>query len=88
MIKTDELRTARIDSLVTPAELAARYPVTEAVAGHVLDARRRIEKILNGDDQRLLVIIGPCSIHDPRARSITQAAWRSCGINMTPALKS
>ncbi|WP_158698857.1 3-deoxy-7-phosphoheptulonate synthase [Cronobacter dublinensis] len=67
MIKTDELRTARIDSLVTPAELAARYPVTEAVAGHVLDARRRIEKILNGDDQRLLVIIGPCSIHDTRA---------------------
>jgi len=67
MIKTDELRTARIDSLITPAELAERYPMTPAVADQVLDARRRIEKILNGDDPRLLVIIGPCSIHDPEA---------------------
>lgn len=64
MNKTDELRTARIDSLVTPAELAQRYPVSTDVARHVTDTRRRIEKILNGEDHRLLVIIGPCSIHD------------------------
>lgn len=64
MNKTDELRTARIDSLVTPAELAQRYPVSASVAEHVTASRRRIEKILNGDDKRLLVIIGPCSIHD------------------------
>ena len=65
MNRTDELRTARIESLVTPAELALRYPVTTGVATHVTDSRRRIEKILNGEDKRLLVIIGPCSIHDP-----------------------
>ena len=64
MNKTDELRTARIDSLVTPAELALRYPVSPSVAEHVTATRRRIEKILNGDDKRLLVVIGPCSIHD------------------------
>ncbi|MGP3594159.1 3-deoxy-7-phosphoheptulonate synthase AroH [Vagococcus sp. WN89Y] len=64
MNKTDELRTARIDRLVTPAELAQRYPVTSEVAAHVTSARRRIEKILNGEDRRLLVVIGPCSIHD------------------------
>ena len=64
MNRTDELRTARIESLVTPAELALRYPVTPGVATHVTDSRRRIEKILNGEDKRLLVIIGPCSIHD------------------------
>lgn len=64
MNKTDELRTARIDSLVTPAELAQRYPVSAAVADHVTTSRKRIEKILNGDDRRLLVIVGPCSIHD------------------------
>lgn len=64
MNKTDELRTARINSLVTPAELAQRYPVTSKVAEHVTVSRRRIEKILNGEDRRLLVIIGPCSIHD------------------------
>ena len=58
MNRTDELRTARIESLVTPAELALRYPVTPGVATHVTDSRRRIEKILNGEDKRLLVIIG------------------------------
>lgn len=67
MNKTDELRTARIESLVTPAELAQRHPVTAEVAAHVSASRRRIEKILNGEDRRLLVIIGPCSIHDPEA---------------------
>jgi len=64
MNKTDELRTARIDSLVTPAELAQRYPVSAAVAENVTTSRKRIEKILNGEDRRLLVIVGPCSIHD------------------------
>lgn len=44
MNRTDELRTARIESLVTPAELALRYPVTPGVASHVIDSRRRIEK--------------------------------------------
>ena len=64
MNKTDELRTARIDSLVTPAELARLHPVSAEVADHVTASRRRIEKILNGEDKRLLVVIGPCSIHD------------------------
>ena len=64
MNKTDELRTARIDSLVTPAELARLHPVSAVVADHVTASRRRIEKILNGEDKRLLVVIGPCSIHD------------------------
>lgn len=64
MNRTDELRTARIDNLVTPAELAQRHPVSSSVAHHVTDSRRRIEKILNGEDPRLLVIVGPCSIHD------------------------
>ncbi|HKS34420.1 MAG TPA: 3-deoxy-7-phosphoheptulonate synthase [Enterobacteriaceae bacterium] len=67
MSKTDELRTARIDGLVTPAELMQRHPVSSEVAAHITESRRRIEKILNGQDNRLLVIIGPCSIHDPEA---------------------
>ncbi len=46
MNKTDELRSARIDSLVTPAELAQRHPVSAEVANHVTASRRRIEKFL------------------------------------------
>ena len=67
MNKTDELRTARIDTLVMPAELAQRYPLTENIVANVTAARQRIARILAGDDPRLLVIIGPCSLHDPRA---------------------
>ncbi|AHM74198.1 3-deoxy-7-phosphoheptulonate synthase [Yersinia hibernica] len=64
MHKTDELRTARIDSLVTPQQLAEKLPISEAVADNVTASRKRIEKILTGEDARLLVVVGPCSIHD------------------------
>ena len=64
MHKTDELRTARIDTLVTPEELAQQLPVGSTVAENVTASRKRIERILSGDDKRLLVIVGPCSIHD------------------------
>ncbi|WP_033789893.1 3-deoxy-7-phosphoheptulonate synthase [Pantoea septica] len=67
MNKTDELRTARIGSLITPAVLAAEHPLSADVADNVTRARQRIARILTGDDPRLLVIIGPCSLHDPRA---------------------
>ncbi|MBM7341644.1 3-deoxy-7-phosphoheptulonate synthase [Pantoea coffeiphila] len=67
MNKTDELRTARIDSLITPAELLARHPITPAVAETVMTSRQRIARILSGEDKRLLVVIGPCSLHDPAA---------------------
>ncbi|MGL5500803.1 MAG: 3-deoxy-7-phosphoheptulonate synthase, partial [Plesiomonas shigelloides] len=66
-IKTDELRTERVDSLVTPAQLADDYPLDDQVAAMVLQARTCIENILSGQDPRLLVIVGPCSIHDPKA---------------------
>ena len=67
MNKTDELRTARIGSLITPAALAAEHPLSADVADSVTRARQRIARILTGEDPRLLVIIGPCSLHDPRA---------------------
>ncbi|QCR36302.1 3-deoxy-7-phosphoheptulonate synthase [Nissabacter sp. SGAir0207] len=67
MNKTDELRSTRIDTLITPQALADRLPISARVADGVTAARQRIEKIVNGDDRRLLVVIGPCSIHDVEA---------------------
>jgi len=67
MNKTDELRTARIGNLITPASLAAEHPVSAAIADNVTAARKRIARILTGEDPRLLVVIGPCSLHDPKA---------------------
>ena len=64
MHKTDELRTQRIDSLITPQTLADEFPISQTVANNVTASRKRIEAILSGYDPRLLVIVGPCSIHD------------------------
>ncbi|EKN5159894.1 3-deoxy-7-phosphoheptulonate synthase, partial [Yersinia enterocolitica] len=49
---------------VTPQQLAEKLPISEAVADNVTASRKRIEKILTGEDSRLLVVVGPCSIHD------------------------
>ncbi len=64
MQKTDELRTTRVDSLITPQTLADEFPISQKVANNVTASRKRIEQILSGEDPRLLVIVGPCSIHD------------------------
>lgn len=66
-IFTDELRTQRLCALITPKELAEVAPLTPALAQQILTAREEIEAILAGQDQRLLVIVGPCSLHDPQA---------------------
>jgi 3-deoxy-7-phosphoheptulonate synthase len=66
-IKTDELRTTLIENLVSPAQLAEQIPLCSETAEFILQSRKDIEAIISGDDQRLLVIIGPCSIHDTTA---------------------
>jgi len=53
--------------LPTPAELRQHLPLHRALAERVQAQRQSIRDILNGDDQRLLVVVGPCSIHDPDA---------------------
>ena len=53
--------------LPTPAALKARLPLSAALGAQVAAHRRSIRAILNGDDSRLLVVVGPCSIHDPQS---------------------
>lgn len=67
MFNTDELRTRRIGRLIEPAKLAELLPLSPQITERVTDARRRIENILSGSDPRLLVVVGPCSIHDTDA---------------------
>ncbi len=66
-IKTDELRTTLIENLVSPAELAQQIPLDQDTADFIIESRKAIEKIIVGEDDRLLVVIGPCSIHDIEA---------------------
>lgn len=64
---TDDLRITAIREVIAPEQALDQLPITSGAARTVLEARRDIQKILRGEDDRLLVIIGPCSIHDPEA---------------------
>ena len=61
------LRVATTQPLIRPAELLDELPVSDEVYEHVIRVRENIHRILVGEDKRPLVIVGPCSIHDPRA---------------------
>ena len=65
--KTDDLRIVEIREVVPYAELQEEFPITPAAAQTTYDARQAIHRVLHGDDDRMLVIVGPCSIHDPKA---------------------
>ncbi len=67
MHHTDDLRITGIQDVSPPKEIRAEYPLTEQAAETVVEARRNIQRILRGEDDRLLVIVGPCSVHDPEA---------------------
>ncbi|MAA86874.1 MAG: 3-deoxy-7-phosphoheptulonate synthase [Haliea sp.] len=64
---TDDLRIRRTNELVAPQQLISDIPLDEAAAQGVSAARRSIHDILAEKDDRLLVVVGPCSIHDPDA---------------------
>ena len=65
--QTDDLRIKEIKELTTPAQLLSDFPITPNAARTVYEARREIHRILHGADDRLLLIMGPCSIHDVKA---------------------
>jgi len=64
---TDDLRIAEIKELSPPAHLLRELPCTAAIGGVVSAARAAVHAILHRTDDRLVVVIGPCSIHDPEA---------------------
>ena len=64
---TENLNVVSFDAMPSPAEIKARLPITEPVANVVSQGRGDIQRILDRQDPRLMVIVGPCSIHDTRA---------------------
>jgi len=64
---TDDLRIRAITQVLAPQDLHAEYPVSEIASQTVYDTRRQIHDILHDADDRLLVVIGPCSVHDVAA---------------------
>jgi 3-deoxy-7-phosphoheptulonate synthase len=67
MYRTQDLHVKEIVPLLSPRALKALTPVSEAINATVAEARDRIIRILRQEDPRLLVVIGPCSIHDEKS---------------------
>jgi len=81
---TEDLRIERLSPLSPPAQVIGEAPLTCLIADTVAEARRAAHRILHGQDDRLLVVIGPCSIHDPKAaldyaRRLAEARRRHAG---------
>jgi 3-deoxy-7-phosphoheptulonate synthase len=60
----DDTRITEISELSPPAHLLREFPASERPAATTFDARQAIHRVLHGADDRLLVVVGPCSIHD------------------------
>jgi 3-deoxy-7-phosphoheptulonate synthase len=67
MYKTSDLHVVETRTLMAPAALKTEIPLTEGSAALIAKTRDRIRQILRGEDDRLLVIVGPCSVHDVTA---------------------
>ncbi|MBL4827075.1 MAG: 3-deoxy-7-phosphoheptulonate synthase [Spongiibacteraceae bacterium] len=64
---TDDLHIAALKPLIPPAVLIEEFPVSDQGSETIAQARKAIEQIMLGKDDRLLVVVGPCSIHDTKA---------------------
>ena len=67
LMPTDDLRILALHELSPPAAVIGEIPRSSRAASTVAGAREAIHRILAGADDRLVVIIGPCSVHDPDA---------------------
>ena len=67
IFETDDLRIAGLRPLIPPAILMEELPIGEKSSATVAKGREQIQAVLRGDDDRLLVVVGPCSVHDPVA---------------------
>ena len=66
-LKTDDLRILKTQELSTPEEIRRELPISDNAANIILDSRKTIENILDEKDDRVFIVVGPCSIHDPVA---------------------
>ncbi len=62
-----DLRIERVDSLVSPSELSQELPISDELMATIIKNREAVNNVILGKDERLLAIVGPCSIHDPAA---------------------
>ncbi|MBL9090705.1 MAG: 3-deoxy-7-phosphoheptulonate synthase [Planctomycetaceae bacterium] len=67
MQRTSDIHIRSLVPLTPPQKLIDEFPLTEKAAKTVVEGREAVRRILAGEDRRMLVVVGPCSIHDERA---------------------
>ena len=67
MIRTNNLNVSGLTPIIAPADLKQVFPLSEENAAFVVEARQQVRDILHNRDRRMMVVVGPCSIHDPAA---------------------
>lgn len=67
MIRTSNLKIKSITPIIAPADLRQVFPISVEGSEFVSGSREQIKNIIKGKDPRLMVVVGPCSIHDPKA---------------------
>lgn len=77
-IQTDDLRIDSIKAVTTPTVIIEEIPITDQAAATVAASRQAIQDILHGRDKRLLVVTGPCSIHDIEAAKEYAGRLKKC----------
>lgn len=65
--RLEDVRISAINPLISPAILQEDYPIPAEVAQWIAEKREEVERVVDGKDDRLLVVVGPCSIHDSDA---------------------
>ena len=67
MNTTDDIRIKKIEELAPPMDIMRDIPLSERAAQTTFDSRAAIHRVIHDADDRLVVVIGPCSIHDTQA---------------------
>ena len=67
MVRTTDINVIEVTPIIAPKDLKQVFPISADAMKYVNSSRDAIRKVLKGEDNRLVAIVGPCSIHDPRA---------------------
>ena len=83
---TENINIESTEVLLTPSQVKTQLPLSDALQKSIIEHRKTLQNILDGKDQRLFVVVGPCSIHDPvaaidYAKKLKKLACRSCRHN-------
>ena len=84
--RTEDVHIVAFEAMPSPRELHAKAPITPRAAKTVTEARRVLQHILERRDPRLFVVVGPCSIHDPKAGLEYAARLRKLAAEVSDAL--